>query len=75
MRGRVKGQESSSGVSVAVSSVVMIISGSGTFPSMLLHSSLTRFVLEYKQAAEGIGRITIPGSIQKVCRCGAKGHG
>lgn len=28
-----------------------------------------------EQAAQGSGRVTIPGGIQEMCRCGTKEHG
>lgn len=28
-----------------------------------------------EQAAQGSGGMTLPGSLHKMCRCGAQGHG
>ena len=28
-----------------------------------------------QQAAQGSGGVTIPGGVQKTCRCGTSGHG
>jgi len=28
-----------------------------------------------EQAAQGSGGVTIPGGVQKTCRCGTSGHG
>ena len=30
---------------------------------------------EVAQAAQGCGRVTIPGVVQELCGCGTEGHG
>jgi len=34
-----------------------------------------RVVKHWNKAAQGSGRVTIPGGVQKMCRCGTSGHG
>ena len=39
------------------------------------HFCIEKAVKQLEQAAQGSGGVTIPGIVQKMCRCGTSGHG